>query len=135
MPRSLKLKQLLRGLTVTVNVATAGSTVTAAADRQRPAHRAQRLDRQDDRDRQGKRRKAKAGALRLRLKPTRKAARALRRTKRALKLRLKVRVAPPAGKAQTATTRSPSGADDGREHDVTGGFAPHWSPLPHAWFF
>jgi hypothetical protein len=103
-PRSLKLKQLLRGLPVTVSVATGGSTVTAqlTASGLRGVRSASiakvtviaRATRQ----------KAKAGSLRLRLKPTRKTARALRRTKRALKLRLKVRVTPPAGKSQTATT-------------------------------
>ena len=104
-PRSLKLKQLLRGLRVTVNVPTAGSTVTAQltaaglrAVRSASIAKVTVIAR-------ATRRKAKAGSLRLRLKPTRKAARALRRTKRALKLKLKVRVAPPAGKAQIATTR------------------------------
>jgi hypothetical protein len=104
-PRSLKLKQLLRGLPVTVNVATGGSTVTAqltagSLRRARSASVAKVTV-----IARGTRRRAKAGILRLRLKPTRKAARALRRTKRPLKLRLKVRVAPPAGKAQTATAR------------------------------
>jgi hypothetical protein len=104
-PRSLKLKQLLRGLPVTVNVAAAGSTVTAKltagglrASRSASIAKVTVIAR-------ATRRRAQAGTLRLRLKPTRKAARALRRTKRPLKLRLKVRVAPPAGKAQIATTR------------------------------
>jgi hypothetical protein len=104
-PRSLKLRQLLRGLPVTVNVATAGSTVTAQltagglrASRSASIAKVTVIAR-------ATRRLAKAGTLRLRLKPTRKAARALRRTKRPLKLRLKVRVTPPAGRAQTATTR------------------------------
>jgi hypothetical protein len=103
-PRSLKLKQLLRGLRVTVNVATAGSTVRAqlTASGLRSARSASIA--KTTVIARATRRKAKAGSLRLRLKPTRKAARALRRTKRALKLRLKVRVAPPAGKSQTATT-------------------------------
>jgi hypothetical protein len=104
-PRSLKLRQLLRGLPVTVNVATTGSTVTAQLTagglrRVRSASIAKVTV-----IARATRRRAKAGTLRLRLKPTRKAARALRRTKRPLKLRLKVRVTPPAGRAQTATTR------------------------------
>jgi hypothetical protein len=103
-PRSLKLKQLLRGLPVTVNVATAGSTVTA-----RLTARGLRAVRSASIVKvtviaRATRRRANAGALRLRLKPTRKAARTLRRTRRPLKLRLKVRVAPPVGAAQTATT-------------------------------
>jgi hypothetical protein len=104
-PRSLKLKQLLRGLPVTVNVAAAGSTVTAmlTASGLRRARNASIA--KVTVIARATRRRAKVGTLRLRLKPTRKAARALRRTKRALKLRLKVRVTPPAGKAQTATTR------------------------------
>jgi hypothetical protein len=104
-PRSLKLKQLLRGLPVTVNVATAGSTVTARltagglrAARSASIAKVTVIAR-------ATRRRAKAGSLHLRLKPTRKAARALRRTRRPLKLRLKVRVTPPAGKPQIATTR------------------------------
>jgi len=103
-PRSLNLKQLLRGVRVTVNVATAGSTIRAQltatglrAARSASIARTTVIAR-------ATRRKAKAGTLQLRLKPTRKAARALRRTKRSLKLRLKVRVTPPAGKSQTATT-------------------------------
>jgi hypothetical protein len=103
-PRSLKLKQLLRGLPVTVNVAAAGSTVTAKltagglrAARSASIAKVTVIAR-------ATRRRAKAGTLSLRLKPKRKAARALRRTKRPLKLRLKVRVTPPAGKTQTATT-------------------------------
>jgi hypothetical protein len=103
-PRALKLKQLLRGLPVTVNVATSGSTVRAqlTASGLRAARSASIA--KTTMIARATRRKAKAGTLRLRLKPTRKAARALRRTRRPLKLRLKVRVAPPAGKAQTATT-------------------------------
>jgi hypothetical protein len=104
-PRSLKLKQLLRGFRVTVNVPTSGSTVTAqlTASGLRGARSASIA--KTTVIARATRRKAKAGTLQLRLKPTRKAARALRRTKRSLKLRLKVRVTPPAGKAQTATTR------------------------------
>jgi hypothetical protein len=103
-PRSLKLKGLLRGLPVTVNVATGGSTVRAqlTASGLRSVRSASFA--KTTVIARATRRKAKAGTLRLRLKPTRKAARALRRTERALKLRLKVRVAPPAGKTQTATT-------------------------------
>ena len=103
-PRSLKLKQLLRGLRVTVNVPTSGSTVTAqlTASGLRGARSASIA--KTTVIARTTRRKAKAGTLQLRLKPTRKAARALRRTKRSLKLRLKVRVSPPAGKSQTATT-------------------------------
>jgi hypothetical protein len=103
--RSLKLKQLLRGLPVTVNVATGGSTVTAhltagglRAARSTSIAKVTVIAR-------ATRRRAKAGTLRLRLKPTRKAARALRRSKRPLRLRLKVRVTPPTGKPETATTR------------------------------
>jgi hypothetical protein len=104
-PRSLKLKQLLRGLPVTINVPTAGSTVTAqlTGSGLRSARSASIA--KTTVVARATRRRAKAGTLRLRLKPTRKAARALRRTKRQLKLRLNVRVTPPAGKAQTATTR------------------------------
>jgi len=103
-PRSLKLKQLLRGLPVTVNVATADSNVTAqlTASGLRGVRGASIA--KTTVIARATRRKAKAGTLRLRLKPTRKAARALRRTKRPLKLRLKVRVTPPVGAAQTATT-------------------------------
>jgi hypothetical protein len=103
-PRSLKLKQLLRGFRVTVNVATSGSTVKAQLTGSGLRARSASIAKTSVIAR-ATRRKAKAGALQLRLKPTRKAARALRRTKRSLKLRLKVRVSPPAGKAQTASTR------------------------------
>jgi len=104
-PRSLKLKQLLRGLRVTINVPTADSTVTAqlTGSGLRSARSASIA--KTTVIARARKRRAKAGVLRLRLKPTRKAARALRRTKRPLKLRLKVRVTPPAGKAQIATTR------------------------------
>jgi hypothetical protein len=104
-PRSLKLKQLLRGVSVTVNVATAGSTVTAQLTGSGLHSAPSASIAKTTVIARARKRRAQAGTLHLRLKPTRKAARALRRTKRPLKLRLKVRVAPPAGKAQTATTR------------------------------
>ena len=95
-PRALRIRRALRGIPVTVQVP--GDAVVRAQVR------AARL--------RGVRggliasvtRRAKGGTLKLRLKPTRKAARALRR-KRLVVATVRVTVTPRGGAAQTATAR------------------------------
>lgn len=99
-PASLTLRRLLRGLPVVVNVARSRSRVVAdlrAAGLRSSGSTvvARKVIR-----------RAKVGRLRVRLKPARKGARALRRVRReAIKATLRVRVAPPRGRAQTYTKR------------------------------
>lgn len=99
-PASPTLRRLLRGLPVVVNVARARSRVVADL-------RAPGLSRSGSTVVARKViRRAKAGRLRVRLKPARKAARALRRVRwEAIRATLRVRVAPPRGRAQTYTKR------------------------------
>jgi hypothetical protein len=97
-PRSVRIRRALRGIRITVSVASDGSTVKAVL-------RARGL-----RGVRGGliasavRTRANAGALRLRLKPTRAAARALR-GKRKVRATLRVTVKPRSGATQSATAR------------------------------
>ena len=95
-PRTLKLRRLLRGLPVAVTVAQARSRVSADL-RVRGVRGviARKIVR-----------RAEAGRLKLRLKPSRKAARALRRARgKAMRATLRVRVEPPRADTVTETRR------------------------------
>jgi hypothetical protein len=99
-PRAIKIGRLLRGLPVKVNVAEAGSTVIADLSVKGLGAAAAKAKVIAARTVRG----ARAGTLALSLKPSRNTGRILRRVRRPLKATLRVRVVPPHGSAQTATT-------------------------------
>jgi hypothetical protein len=94
-PRSLRIRRALRGIGVTVAVPADGARVTATLSARRLGRIAV-----------ARRNSARAGTLRLRLKPTRRAARRLRRA-RAVTATLRVKIAVPGrpGLQETATIR------------------------------
>lgn len=100
-PRAVKIPRLLSGLAIKVNVADAGSKVIAQLTvKSLGAARAAKVKVIATRTVTATR----AGALAMKLKPSRATARALRHTKHALKATLRVRVLPPHGTARTATS-------------------------------
>jgi len=96
-PRSLRIARALRGVGITVAVAADRSTVTAELRARLRGVRRGLLAR-------AKVRRAPAGDLRMRLRPSRPARRALRRAQR-VTATLRVTVRPRGGGRQTATTR------------------------------
>jgi hypothetical protein len=98
-PKSVRIARLVHGLTIKVRVARARSRVTAKLSTQRglrvSAGARTRLIVSETV------RRAKAGTLKLRLKPSRRLGRALRHV-RTLSTTLRVRVKPPAARALTA---------------------------------
>jgi hypothetical protein len=99
-PDSVRIAGLLSGVPIKVRVARAGSRVTAKLStrglRASAAARIRLIASKTVRS-------AKAGTLKLRLKPSRKVGRALRQIRR-LSTTLSVRVVPPGGRAETART-------------------------------
>jgi hypothetical protein len=100
-PNSVRIARLLHGLSIKVRVARAGSRVTAKLSTRRglrvSAGARTRLIASKTV------RRAKSGTLTLALRPSRRVGRVLRHV-RTLSTTLKVRVAPPAARAQTAQT-------------------------------
>jgi hypothetical protein len=97
-PDSLRISRLVSGLAIKVRVARAGSRVTAQLSTRglgaRAAARNKLIASKTVR-------RAKAGTLKLRLKPSHQVGRALRHVQ-SLSTTLSVRVAPPSGRAETA---------------------------------
>jgi hypothetical protein len=92
-PASLRIRSALRGVPITVTVPANGTRVTATLSALRLGRIAST-----------RRTRARAGRLRLRLRPTRSAARRLRRSA-ALTATLRVTVRAPGARALTATAR------------------------------
>jgi hypothetical protein len=99
-PRAIQISRLLSGLAITVNVAEGGSSVTAKLSVKvlgaSPA-KVKIIATRTVRD-------VAAGTLAMKLKPSRAAARSLRRARRPLTATLHVRLTPPQGGPHTATT-------------------------------
>lgn len=95
-PRALRIRRALRGIPVTVRVPSAGLVRARVSAARLRGVRGGLIARTT--------RRAEAGTLRLRLKPSRRAARALRRARRVVAT-VRVTVTPTGGTAQTASSR------------------------------